>query len=50
MPTKRIFAMTVMVFVGGTLVLGGAKLWAARTLGEGNQGVARPFAEAVTIL
>lgn len=50
MPTKRIFILSAIVFVGGTAVLGGAKLWAHKTLGEGNRGIARPIAEAVVIL
>lgn len=50
MPTKRQMVMVLMTVTGFQLVLGGAKLWAARTLGEGNQGIARPVAEGVNIL
>lgn len=50
MPTKRIFALVVMTVVGIDLVKGPIKLWAYRTLGEGNQGTARPVAEAVAVI
>lgn len=51
MPTKRIFALGVMIFVGGSLALGGAHVWAARVLSETDgKGPVGRFAELVALI